>query len=68
MVNVKIKSKDLELGPFIKIKHQKENPIDWLNDKCFICNFSLKITPKGLNFQESEMSYLDFIKRQEYTF
>ena len=53
--NVKIKSKHCELDPFTKIKYQKENPIDWLNDKCFFCNFPLEINPKGLNFEESEM-------------
>ena len=61
--NAKIRSKHLELDPFTKIKSQKENIIERLNDKCFICNFSFKINPKYLNFEESEMSYFDFIIR-----
>ena len=61
--NAKIRSKHLELDPFIKIKSQKENTIERLNDKCFICNFLLKINPKYLNFEQSEMSYFDFIIR-----
>ena len=38
------------------------------NTECVICNFPLSTDVKGLDFQEKEMSYLDFLIRKEYTF
>ena len=41
--NTKIKSKHLEIEPSIKLKYQRENPIDWEEGKCAICRFQLSI-------------------------
>ena len=66
--NAKIKSKHLELDPFAKINYQRQNSIDSQDGKCCICRFPLAVTPRGLRFQESEMSYLDFTLRKEHAF
>ena len=64
--NAKIKSKYLELDPFMKLNYQRQNPIDWQGGKCAICRFPLAIEPKGLSFMESDMSYIDFTIRKEH--
>ena len=66
--NMKDKPKNLELDPFIRIKYQTENPIDWETTKCFICSFPLNITPRGLNYTECDISYIDFVIRKEHAF
>ena len=64
--NAKIKSKHLEIDPIVKLKYQRENPVDWVDGKCVICNFPIAVEPKGLEFNESEMSYIDFLIRKEH--
>ena len=66
--NAKIKSKYIELDPFMKLNYQRQIPIDWQEGKCVICRFPLSIEPKGLRFQESDMSYIDFTIRKEHAF
>ena len=66
--NAKIKSKYLELDPFMKLNYQRQNPIDWQGGKCAICRFPLAIEPEGLCFMESDMSYIDFAIGKEHAF
>ena len=66
--NAKIKSKYIEFDPFMKLNYQRQIPIDWQEGKCVICRFPLSIEPKGLRFQESDMSYIDFTIRKEHAF
>ena len=66
--NMKIKSGNLEIYPKVKTKYEINNPIIWEKDKCCICNFLLHINPKGLEYQDSEMSYTDFLIRKEHKF
>ena len=66
--NMKVKPKHLEFDPFVRIQYQRENPIDWETTKCFICNFPLNINVKGLGYNESDMSYIDFAIRKEHIF
>ena len=66
--NTKVKSKYLEIDPFTKLNYQRENPIFRQNGKCAICRFPLSIKVKGLEYNESDMSYLDFTIRKEHVF
>ena len=66
--NMKIKSGNLEIDPKVKTKYEINNPIIWKKDKCCICNFLLHINPKGLEYQDSEISYTDFLIRKEHKF
>ena len=66
--NAKIKSKHIELDPFVKMAYSRENPIDWTKDKCVICNFPMNVQPKRLSFSGPDMSYIDFMIRKEHAF
>ena len=38
------------------------------NTKCVICDFAIEVDPKGVEYKENDMSYLDFLIRKEYAF
>ena len=63
----KLKSERIYLSNQVASNYRRLDPI---NDetKCCICDFPLDITPKGINFQRSEMSYLHFLIKKEYAF
>ena len=56
LFSMKIKSGNLEIDPNVKTKYEINNPINWEKDKYCICNFLLHINPKGLEYEDSEMS------------
>ena len=58
--SVKIKSKHIELDPFVKMAYSRENPIDWNKDK-----FPMDVQPRGLDFNGTDMSYIDILTRKE---
>ena len=64
----KIKSQHLEVNLLKKLQFEKDNPIEWENGKCVICNFPLEINTKGIDTTAKEMSYLDFANRKEHNF
>ena len=49
------------------INYKRSFPIT-TETKCVICDFPLDVDPKGLEYKENEMSYLDFLIRKEYAF
>ena len=66
--NKKFCSQNLEIDLNLKIKYETSNPINWMEDRCVICRFSLQINAKGPNVLASEMSYADFYIRYEHKF
>ena len=66
--NNKIKSQHLEIDLLRKNKYEKDHPINWKSDKCYICNFSLKIDPVGPDIPNNRMSYGDFFVRFEHKY
>ena len=44
--NRKFKSQHLEMDRGKKIAYEAKNPVNWNNDKCYICNFPLLINAK----------------------
>ena len=66
--SIKIKSKHIELDHFVKMAYSRENPIDWNKDKCVTCNFPKDVQPRGLDFNGTDMSYIDFLIRKEHAF
>ena len=65
--NYKFKAERIVLNNEISANYRRLNPV---NDetKCCICDFPLDVTPKGINFEGTEMSYLDFLIEREYSF
>ena len=45
----------------VKSKYQIENSVDWEEYKCWVCNFPLQVNDKGSEYEESKMSYTDFL-------
>ena len=66
--NRKFKSQHLETTLGRKVAYDPNNPINWDKDKCYICNFPVKINAKGPNILSAEMSYTDFHIRFEHKF
>ena len=63
----KNKIKKINLDNEIVINYKRTSPIT-SETKCVICDFALDIEPKGVEYKENEMSYLDFLIRKEYAF
>lgn len=51
-----------------KLNYEINNPINWKNGKCCICNFLLDVTVKGPNAGAKEMSSFDLFNRKEHKF
>ena len=66
--NLKFKKQNLELGNEKRRAYEIENPIDWKNDNCKICNFALHINLTTFDVEKEKMSYGDFIIKKEQIF
>ena len=50
------------------MQYERNNPVNWKNDKCVICKMPLKIEPANLEMPDGEMTYGDFVIRFERMF
>ena len=66
--NLKFKKQNLELSNEKRRDYETENPIDWENDNCKICNFPLHVNPTTFDVEKEKMSYGDFIIKKEHKF
>ena len=66
--NLKFKKQNLELSNEKRRAYEIENPIDWKNDNCKICNFPLHINPTTFDVEKEKMSYGDFVIKKEHKF
>ena len=64
----KFKSNNLEFSNNLKRKYEIEHPINWSQDRCCLCPFTLKINPTSYEADEKIMSYIDFIIFKEHKF
>ena len=60
MFNKKFKSQYLKIDILIKNQFERENPIDWKNDKFVIYKMPLKIDPTNHKTPNNELTYGDF--------
>ena len=65
--NEKFKKQRKNLSNSDCSQYRRVNPIT-ADTKCVVCDFALEVDPKGLNFKENDMSYLDFLIKKEYAF
>ena len=65
--NEKFKKPRTNLSNLDSIEYRRLNPIT-SDSKCVICDFAIEVDPKGLKYEENDMSYLDFLIRKEYAF
>ena len=66
--NKKIKSQNLEIDAFTKMQYERNKAVNWKNDKCVICNMSLKTEHTNFETPDDEMTYGDFVIRFEHMF
>ena len=50
------------------MQYERNNPVNWKNDKCVICKIPLKIEPTNLETPDDEMTYGDFVICFEHMF
>ena len=50
------------------MQYERNNPVNWKNDKCVICKMPLKIEPTNLETPDDEMTYGDFVICFEHMF
>ena len=50
------------------MQYERNNPVNWKNDKCVICKMPLKIEPANLEMPDGEMTYGDFVIHFERMF
>ena len=65
--NEKFKKPQTNLNNQVAIDYRRAFPIT-VETKCVICDFPIEVDPKGLEYKENNMSYLDFLIRKEYAF
>ena len=65
--NEKFKKPQTNLDNQVAIDYRRAFPIT-VETKCVICDFPIEVDPKGLEYKENNMSYLDFLIRKEYAF
>ena len=65
--NEEFKKPQTNLDNQVAIDYRRAFPIT-VETKCVICDFSLEVDPKGLEYKENDMSYLNFLIRKEYAF
>ena len=65
--NEKFKKQRTNLSNSDSTQYRRLNPIT-SDTKCVICDFAIEVDPKGLNYKENGMSYLDFLIKKEYAF
>ena len=66
--NLKSKKQNLEFRREKRRAYEIENPVDWKNDNCKICNFPLHINLTTFDVEKEKMSYGNFIIKKEHKF
>ena len=58
----------LEVNAFVKMQYERNNPVNWKNDKSVLCNLPLTVEPTSFKMPDYEMTYGDFVIRFEHKF
>ena len=64
--NKKYRTQYLEVNAFVKMQYERNNPVNWKNDKCVLCKLRLRVEPTSFKTPDYEMNYGDFIIRFEH--
>ena len=66
--NRKIKSQHLHIDILTKNKYEEKNPINWMEDKCCLCKFPLKVDSMNHSTPNNQKTYGDLYIRDEHKF
>ena len=50
------------------MQYERNNPVNWTDDKCVLCKMPLRVEPTNFKTPGDEMTYGDFVIRFEYIF
>ena len=66
--NKKYRTQYLEVNAFVKMQYERNNPVNWKNDKCVSCKLPLRVESTSFKTPDYEMTHGDFIVRFEHKF
>ena len=66
--NKKYRTQYLEINAFVNMQYERNNPVNWTDDKCVLCKMPLRVEPTNFKTPGDEMTYGDFVIRFEYIF
>ena len=66
--NKKYRTYYLEVNAFVKMQHERNNLVNWKNDKCVLYKLPLRVEKISFKTPDYEMTYGDFINRFEHKF
>ena len=58
----------LEVSAFVKMQYERNNPVNWRNDKCVLCKMLLRVDPTYFETSDDEMTYGDFVIHFDHKF
>ena len=50
------------------MQYERNNPVNWRDDKCVLRKMPLRIDPTNFKMPDNEMTYRDFVIRFEHKF
>ena len=59
--NKKYRTQYLEISAFVKMEYERNNPVNWRNDKCVLCKMPQRVESTNFKTPDNEMSYGDFV-------
>ena len=66
--NQKFKRQFNKINSIKKLRYERKNPINWIEDKCIICKFPIKLEPTNFETPDYEMYFGDFVIRYQHKF
>ena len=66
--NKKYRPQYLEINAFVKMQYERNNPVNWRDDKCVLCKMPLRVEPTNFKTADDETTYGDFVIRFENKF
>ena len=66
--NKKYRTQYLEINAFAKMQYERNNPVNWRDDKCLLYKMPLRAEPTNFKTPDDEITYGDFLFRFEYKF
>ena len=58
--NKKYRTQYLETNAFVKMQNEKNNPVNWRDDKCVLCKMPLRVESTNFKMPDDQMIYGDF--------
>ena len=66
--NKKYRPQYLEINAFVKMQYERNNPVNWRDDKCVLCKIPLRVEPTNFKRADDEITYGDLAIRFEHKF